>query len=86
MGEVYKTTFSIETEKTKRFYTDFEIVLRTIWDHVGNLWLTFGARGRLFFVFFRIDFSISFFMDFGVPAGPQKRNSAAQGLGPLGTW
>ena len=56
------------------------IVLRTIWDHVGDLWLTLGARGRLFFVFFRIDFSIVFFMDFGLPAGSSKKGAAAQGL------
>ena len=67
-----KPHFRPKPKKT-RFQTDFVIVLRTIWDDVGDLWLTFGARGRLFFVFFRIDFSISFFLDFGLPAGSSKR-------------
>ena len=41
-------------------------------NNVGDLWLTLGARGRLFFVSFRLDFSISFFKDFGTPRVPEK--------------
>ena len=61
-----KPHFKQKPKKT-RFHTDFVIVLRTIWDDVGDLWLTFGARGRMFFVFFRIDLSISFLLDFELP-------------------
>ena len=85
MGEVYKTTFSTETEKNtilRRFCVRFTHHL----NHVGDLWLTLGARGRLFFVLFRVDVSISFFMDFGLPAGSSKKGSAARWLGPLGVW
>ena len=78
MGGVYKTTFSTETEKT-RFYTNFIIVLQTIWDHVGDLWLTFGARGRLFFSFFPHRFFYCFFAGFWGPSGDPKKGSAAQG-------
>lgn len=85
MRAVCKTTFSTEIEQNtilERFWAGFG-------DHLGPCWApldTFGARGRLFFVFFRIDFSIGFFMDFEVSAAPQKRNSAAQELLPLVTW
>ena len=55
------------------------IVLRTIWNHVGDLWLTFGARGHLFFVFFRIDFSISVFYGFWAPSGVLKERGGGRG-------
>ena len=66
MGEGFKTTFSTETEKT-RFVSDFEMVLGTIWDHVGDLWVPRSSSFPVFSVFFRIGSCIDFLIDFGTP-------------------
>ena len=62
-----KPRFRPRPKKT-RFRIDFGVDLKNNWGHVGCLWVTFGARGFLFCDFFRDDFPIDFFMDFGVPA------------------
>ena len=72
-----KPHFRPKPRKT-RFYTDFVIVLQTIWHHVtGPLAHPWGSRAPVF-RFFPHRFSISFFMDFGLPAGPPKKGRRHQ--------
>ena len=71
VGGVHKTTFSTETEKNTILYRFCHRFTDHL-DHVGDLWLTLGARGTPFFLFLRLDFSIRFLMDFRPRRVPQK--------------
>ena len=57
---------------------DFDMVLKPFGTMLGTFGSSLEPEGAFFFFSFRIPFPIGFFMDFGVPADPQKRNSAAE--------